>query len=70
MKQQRNPYEDILYLSRPKSNKHPPMPLPERAAQFSPFSALSGYHKAVEETAKQQQEEELEREKGVPLEDI
>ncbi len=43
------PYEDILQLPRHVSGSHPPMPLPDRAAQFSPFSALSGYEEAVRE---------------------
>ena len=30
---------------------HPPMSLSDRAAQFSPFSALTGYDKALGETA-------------------
>ncbi len=45
-------YDDILHLSRPVSPKHPPMPLRDRAAQFSPFAALSGYDAAVRESAR------------------
>ena len=45
-------YDDIIHLSRPKSVKHPPMSMQERAAQFSPFSALTGYEAAVQETAR------------------
>lgn len=47
------PYEDILSLSRPVSRTHPPMPRLERAAQFSPFAALTGYDTAIEEAARQ-----------------
>lgn len=43
-------YADIMNLSRPISPKHPPMTIMERAAQFSPFSALTGYGDAVDET--------------------
>ena len=43
-------YDDIIHLSHPKSEKHPPMTIMERAAQFSPFSALTGYGDAVDET--------------------
>ena len=43
-------YDDIIHLSRPKSEKHPLMTIMERAAQFSPFSALTGYGDAVDET--------------------
>ena len=46
-------YEDMLYLTRPVSRNHPPMDLKDRAAQFSPFAALTGYDDAVKETARQ-----------------
>lgn len=45
-------YDDIIHLSRPKSEKHPPMSMLARAAQFSPFAALTGYEAAVKETAR------------------
>ena len=41
------PYDDILYRSRPVSQRHPPMSRADRAAQFSPFAALTGYEAAV-----------------------
>lgn len=47
-----NPYEDILGLPRPVSKNHPPMARVDRAAQFSPFAALTGYEDAVAETAR------------------
>ncbi len=43
-------YDDILHLSRPRSKKHPPMPRADRAAQFSPFAALTGHNDAIRET--------------------
>lgn len=46
-------YEDMLYLKRPVSRNHPPMDLKDRAAQFSPFAALTGYGDAVKETERQ-----------------
>ncbi len=46
------PYDDILHRSRPVSQKHPPMSRADRAAQFSPFAALTGYEAAVKETAR------------------
>lgn len=46
------PYDDILYRSRPVSQKHSPMSRADRAAQFSPFAALTGYEAAVKETAR------------------
>lgn len=45
-------YDDILYLPHPVSGKRPQMPLIDRAAQFSPFSALTGHEEAIEETAR------------------
>lgn len=46
-------YEDMLDLNRPISRTHPPMDIMDRAAQFSPFAALTGYGDAVKETARQ-----------------
>lgn len=43
-------YDDIIRLPHPTSKKHPRMAAIERAAQFSPFAALTGYEKALEET--------------------
>lgn len=45
-------YEDIIHMPRPVSAAHPPMPMHERAAQFSPFAALTGYHDIIEEETK------------------
>ena len=44
-----NPYEDILYLPHHQSKDRPHMSLHDRAAQFAPFAALSGYEEAIEE---------------------
>lgn len=49
---EKNPYEDIIHLSRPVSQNHPPMPRADRAAQFSPFAALTGYDAVIRETAR------------------
>jgi len=46
-------YDDILYLPHHVSVRHPRMSGAERAAQFSPFAALTGYDAAVRETARQ-----------------
>lgn len=43
-------YDDIINLPHPTSNKHPRMSLYDRAAQFSPFAALTGHDAAIEET--------------------
>ena len=45
-------YNDIKHLTRPQYDDLPPMPMSDRAAQFSPFAALVGYDDAVEETAR------------------
>ena len=46
------PYDDILQLPHPTSIKHPRMPMGDRAAQFSPFAALTGHGAAIAETAR------------------
>ena len=43
-------YDDIKDNTRPLYPDLPPMPIHDRAAQFSPFAALVGYEDAVEET--------------------
>lgn len=46
------PYEDIIHLSRPKSEKRTRMSIADRAAQFSPFAALTGFESAIQETGR------------------
>ena len=46
------PYDDIIGLPHPTSERHPRMPIANRAAMFSPFAALTGYDAAVKETAR------------------
>ena len=45
-------YADIIDRPHHRSQTHPPMSNYDRAAQFSPFAALTGYESAVEETAR------------------
>ncbi len=45
-------YDDIIHLSRPVSTRHTPMSRYDRAAQFSPFAALTGYDGVIAETAR------------------
>lgn len=45
-------YDDIINMPHHVSKKHPQMPLLDRAAQFSPFAALTGYGDAIKETAR------------------
>lgn len=46
------PYDDIINLPHHVSDRHPHMPIADRAAQFAPFQALAGYGAAIEETAR------------------
>ena len=45
-------YDDIIDMPHHVSEKHPQMPMIDRAAQFSPFAALTGYDTAIVETAR------------------
>lgn len=45
-------YDDIINLPHHRSKTRPHMSLEDRAAQFSPFAALTGYDAAIEETAR------------------
>ena len=40
-------YDDIINLPHPESRTHPRMPIENRAAQFAPFAALTGYGETV-----------------------
>lgn len=48
----RGPYDDMLHLPHPTSERHPRMSVQDRAAQFSPFAALTGHAAAIAETAR------------------
>ena len=50
-------YDDILYLPHYRSEKRGHMSLHDRAAQFAPFAALTGYEDAVEEEARLTEEQ-------------
>lgn len=43
-------YDDIINLPHHVSLRHPPMPKADRAAQFSPFAALTGFEGEIRET--------------------
>ena len=45
-------YVDILYQTRPEPKTRPRMPIADRAAQFSSFSALTGYEESVKEATR------------------
>lgn len=52
MTEQSHRYDDILHMPHHVSEKHPQMSMIDRAAQFSPFAALTGYEAAIDETAR------------------
>ena len=73
------PYDDIINLPHPTSQRHPRMPVRDRAAIFSPFAALSGHGAAIAETARlterrmeldEDTKAELDRRQAVLLEHI
>ncbi|MBQ3932162.1 MAG: hypothetical protein II653_00200 [Lachnospiraceae bacterium] len=45
-------YDDIINMPHYQSKKHPQMSIYMRAAQFSPFAALTGFEEQTEETAR------------------
>ena len=45
-------YDDIINLSHHVSSTRPQMSMIDRAAQFSPFAALTGYDSAIKETGR------------------
>ena len=49
-------YDDIISLPHHVSPTRPKMAMIDRAAQFAPFAALTGYDKAIDETARQNEE--------------
>ncbi|NLY37539.1 MAG: YolD-like family protein [Tissierellia bacterium] len=48
----KKPYDDIINLPHHRSTSRPPMSAHDRAAQFSPFAALTGYGSAITERAR------------------
>ena len=45
-------YKDIIDLPHHVSKTRPQMPMSDRAAQFAPFAALTGYDSAIKETGR------------------
>ena len=52
MSEQKNPYEDILTLPHHKAANRPQMSVHDRAAQFAPFAALTGFDGVIAETGR------------------
>lgn len=48
----KSPYEEIIDLPHHVSAARPRMPMKDRAAQFSPFAALTGYDAEIKETGR------------------
>ena len=46
-------YDDIINLPHHVSKHHPQMSMWNRAAQFAPFAALTGYEDAIKESARE-----------------
>ena len=42
-------YDDIINLPHHVSKKHSQMPIADRAAQFAPFAALTGYGEQIKD---------------------
>ncbi len=42
-------YEDIIGLEHPEPKRHPRMSRADRAAQFAPFAALTGFEDVIED---------------------
>ena len=51
-----NDYDDIINLPHYEPKNHPRMSMRNRAAQFAPFAALTGYDDAIKDTARQNEE--------------
>ena len=52
MPEQKTPYADILMLPHHQAANHPQMSMHDRAAQFSPFAALTGFDGVIAETGR------------------
>ena len=63
-------YDDILYLPHHVSATRSQMPRSDRAAQFAPFAALTGYEDVIDETARRAEEAVLREDTEEFAEDI
>ena len=53
MNEMKHDYSDIIDMPRHVSAKHPHMSRSDRAAQFAPFAALTGYDEMIDEAGEQ-----------------
>lgn len=65
----KNDYSDLLTLPHHVSDTHPRLSMEQRAAQFMPFAALTGFSESIETTAENKKAAVLEEEKGSRDED-
>lgn len=49
--------QELLEMARPVSARHAPMRRCDRAAQFAPFAALSGFEEVVQEAGRRAREQ-------------
>ena len=61
-------YDDIIHLEHHTSETRPRMSRRDRAAQFAPFAALTGFEAVLAETARWTEEEAL-REDTLPVDE-
>ena len=59
-------YQDMLDLPRPPSPSHAPMRRRDRAAQFAPFAALTGFDEQIREVGMLQVLLQQERPRAAP----
>ena len=52
MAEQKKPYDDIMALPHHQAENRPHMSMHDRAAQFSPFAALTGFDGVIAETGR------------------
>lgn len=62
-------YDDIINFPHHVSSSHPHMSLHDRASQFAPFAALTGYDEAIDETGRSFNNRMEEAEKNTKFED-
>ena len=62
-----NKYDDIINLTHHTSPTRQRMPIRDRAAQFAPFAALTGYDSVIEETARQTDTEDTQNEESAAM---
>lgn len=61
-------YDDIINLPHPTSKKHPRMSMINRAAQFSPFAALTGYDDAIQDAERQAEKRDERKNRNIRFE--